>query len=180
MAERKGDTKDTLLEELESIKGLLDDEDAIPVLREVIESIEPLDGSQPRQPSLFQSPSSPEKGQTASRRSSGVTRASGENPFLPAHIRARLHGNRPPPNWDQPAPEHRVADAAITAGVTTERPGSENPDTLPTPQEMIGRQRLIEQLVQECLPEIEAKLRQRLHEASDTQLQHWLDHPADD
>ncbi len=161
MAERKGDTKDTLLEELESIKGLLDDEDAIPVLREVIESIEPLDGSQPRQPSLFQSPSSTDRTSASPRRSNSVTRASGENPFLPAHIRARLHGNRPPPNWDQPVAEGPV------------------PETPATPQEIISRQRLIDQLVQECLPEMEAKLRQRLHEATEEQLQHWLDTPAE-
>ncbi|WP_027329000.1 hypothetical protein [Marinimicrobium agarilyticum] len=176
MAERKGDTKDTLLYELESIKGLLDDEDAIPVLREVIESIEPLDGNQPRQPSLFQPSTAPEKGTKAARRASNVTRASGENPFLPAHIRARLHGNRPPPNWDQPAPDPTPpGPSAVTEG-----PDAGDPASLPTPQEMIGRQQLIEQLVQECLPDMEARLRQRLHEASDTQLQYWLDHPADD
>lgn len=161
MAERKGDTKDTLLAELESIKGLLDDEDAIPVLREVIESIEPLDGTQPRQPSLFQSPASKDKTPATSKRSSNVTRASGENPFLPAHIRARLHGNRPPPNWDQPTVE-------------------DSPESTTASQALINRQQLIDQLVQECLPEMEAKLRQRLHEATEEQLQHWLEPPAEE
>ncbi|WP_347332611.1 hypothetical protein [Marinimicrobium locisalis] len=177
MAERNGDTKDTLLEELESIKGLLDDEDAIPVLREVIESIEPLEADEPRQPSLFRSADT----RPASRKGSGgVTRASGENPFLPAHIRARLHGNRPPPSWGQPVVEG-AEEAAIQPTAATKGPApAENSAPPSTPQALITRQRLIDQVVQESLPEMEAKLRRRLHEASDEQLRHWLDTPPDD
>lgn len=175
MAERNGDTKDTLLEELESIKGLLDDEDAIPVLREVIESIEPLEDSEPRQPSLFRSADS---GPAARKRSSGVTRASGENPFLPAHIRARLHGNRPPPHWEHPPAE---GDPVTPRPAVTESPAAtDNAVPPPTTHALISRQRLIDQVVKESLPELEAKLRHRLHEATDEQLRHWLDTPPDD
>lgn len=178
MAERNGDTKDTLLDELESIKGLLDDEDAIPVLREVIESIEPLENSEPRQPSLFRSA---DTSPASRKRSSGVTRASGENPFLPAHIRARLHGNRPPPSWDwDPPAADETEETAVQPPVVPKGPlSTESPARPSSPQALISRQSLIDQVVQESLPEMEAKLRRRLHEATDEQLRHWLNTPPD-
>lgn len=143
MAERKGDTKDTLLNELESIKGLLQDEDDIPILSEVIESIEPLSDDSPRQPSLFQS--SPSRSGEPKRRPASITRASGENPFLPEHIRARLHGNRPPPLVED------LLDSGTDASTT--------------------RAALIDEVIQASLPDIEARLRARLYALSDEQLQ---------
>lgn len=86
MAERKGDTKDTLLDELESIKGLLQDEDDIPILSEIFEAIEPLPVGASRQPSLFNT-NTQTSTQRLNRRPANITKASGENPFLPAHIR---------------------------------------------------------------------------------------------
>lgn len=147
MAERKGDTKDTLLEELESIKGLLLEEDDIPVLSEIIEAIEPLPADTPRQPSLFNTTNT---GRTPSRtqRPASITKASGENPFLPAHIRARLQGNRPPPLVDE-----------LTADPTPE----------PEPTELT-RDTLVQEIIDTCLPELEAKLRARLQALTDEQL----------
>ncbi len=150
MAERKGDTKDTLLDELESIKGLLLDEDDIPILSEVIESIEPLPDDSPRQPSLFQSsPRSREPQRPAS-----ITRASGENPFLPEHIRARLHGNRPPPLVEDlitQSPSQPRTEAGMDASKT--------------------RSALIDEVIQASLPDIEARLRARLTTLTQEQLQ---------
>lgn len=150
MAERKGDTKETLLDELESIKGLLLDEDDIPILSEVIESIEPLPDHQARQRSLFAS--SPVAGQRdAAPRPASITRASGENPFLPQHIRERLHGNRPPPLVDETPAPHSLGKV----------------DDAPAP---VSRAALINEVVQASLPDIESRLRARLDAMTDEQL----------
>lgn len=153
MAERKGDTKDTLLDELESIKGLLQDEDDIPILSEVIEAIEPLPADSPRQPSLFQTSNSAST-HSAKPRPASITRATGENPFLPEHIRARLHGNRPPPLVEE------------LAANPPAQPRTEPPTDRP-----LSRAALIEEVVQASLPDIEARLRARLSSLTEEQLQ---------
>lgn len=155
MAERKGDTKDTLLNELESIKGLLQDEDDIPILSEVIESIEPLPDDGPRQPSLFQT--SPRPGEPK-RRPASITRASGENPFLPEHIRARLHGNRPPP----------LVEDLLNESSSLSRTDSRTDSGADA---VTSRSALIDEVIQASLPDIEARLRARLYALSDEQLQ---------
>lgn len=153
MAERKGDTKETLLDELESIKGLLQDDDDIPILSEVIEAIEPVPQDRPRQTSLFQPPAST-RAPAAKPRPASITRASGENPFLPEHIRARLHGNRPPP---------LVEELAANA--------SAQPRTDTPAEGQVSRAMLIDEVIQACLPDIEARLRARLDALTDEQLQ---------
>lgn len=152
MNEPKGETKDTLLDELESIRGLLDDEDEIPVLNEVIESIEPVTGEAERRPPPL-SPDSPRRA-GAGRRPAPARRASGENPFLPAHIRARLHGNRPPAAMSAPAPEP-----------TRKQEGTESPP---------DREALLDEVVDACLPEVRNRLRQRLEALSPEQLRALL------
>lgn len=149
MAERKGDTKSSLLDELESIKDLLVDEDDIPILQEVIESFEPVSSNSPRQNALF-----PEEPLTERKRqrTPQPTRATGENPFLPAHIRERLQGNQPPPLLDtrdfaEPAPK--------------ENPGAAN--SAPSP---LTRSSLINALMDELRPELEARLRESLESLS--------------
>lgn len=149
MTERSGDTKDTLLDELESIRGLLEDQDQIPVLNEVIESIEPLSQDRPRQATPL-GPSATER-PSARRRPSTPARASGDNPFLPEHIRARLHGNRPPP------------------GVRTPEPAPQ-----PAPEAEPSRTELIDEVIEASLPELRERLRGRLSALTDEQLRALL------
>ncbi|WP_066966102.1 hypothetical protein [Microbulbifer sp. Q7] len=88
-----------------------------------------------------------------------------ENPFLPPHIRARLTGGRVPRAEMEPsgtAPEESTAKPA--APTTPEAPASDGAaadtspgeDTAPVPS---ARERLIEQLMAEQLPELERQLR---------------------
>lgn len=74
-----------------------------------------------------------------------AVKARGENPFLPKHIRDRLHGNRPvlPNNEIQP----------LSSSATTET------------------DHILDDLISEFLPEIEAKLRSRLKPVIEQQLQ---------
>lgn len=187
MAERKGDTKSTLLDELESIKGLLVEEkeafkeafkerdasenwpladDDIPILREVIEAIEPADPDRPSQPSLFTDSSTPAQ----RRRPPQPTRAEGENPFLPAHIRARLQGNQPPPLLNESEPRSDHAHARIA---------EPQPAYGPQPQ-VPTRTELVEAVIAELRPELEARLRARLEPLSQDVLLELLTAGDDD
>lgn len=235
--QQKGKNRAAILQELESIKGLLVDEEDIPVLQEVIDTTEAqlengetLDeedlqelqrayrdllqahedteaGEAPAVPtpelespfsdtaartevqtSLFDtdfsqpedladSPSEdspqeapepePQAGKPASSenrgssfRRSGVTKATGENPFLPAHIRARLHGNRPPPLFE-PLPFQPISSKAASKEALK---GSE-------PGQKLKRAQLTDELVAEFLPQIEVALRTRLKAMTEEQLQ---------
>src|SRR5690606_26199971 len=84
-------------------------------------------------------------------------KASGENPFLPQHIRARLHGNNPPPLFDEFAEK--------TPASVTSKPISEP----------VNRQQLIHEVVAAVLPDVEEELRQRLQALTDEQLQQFLE-----
>ncbi|WP_341938565.1 hypothetical protein [Marinimicrobium sp. C2-29] len=169
------DTKDTLLEELESIKGLLlEPEDDIPVLHEVIESIEPLEQGAPRQSSLFTT-NIPAGGAAPTRRRPAPTKASGENPFLPAHIRARLHGNRPPPGFDSDS----SAPARDTAPAPDRAPAPDTAESLNRSAADINREQLVNELLSELQPLLEAQLRDKLNNLSREQLRQLLDLEAD-
>lgn len=172
----RGDTKDTLLEELESIKGLLlEPEDDIPVLHEVIESIEPLEQGAPRQSSLFTT--NIPAGRTAPHpRRPAPTKASGENPFLPAHIRARLHGNRPPPGFDSESSSAPAHDAAPTPDKT---PVPDKTESLNRSAADINREQLVNELLSELQPLLEAQLRDKLNSLSREQLHQLMDQEAD-
>ena len=164
------DPKNALLNELESIKGLLDEQDTeplpgldqIPVLREVIESIEPLPEDRPHQPPLF-----PEAN-TKPPRSGRPVQAKGENPFLPPHIRARLQGNQPTPHWTE-ATEQTETEQTETATRPAAGAGQQS-DNRPTPESANARSELIEALVDECRPLLETRLRARLEAMTDEQL----------
>ncbi|WP_237054777.1 hypothetical protein [Microbulbifer sediminum] len=106
-----------------------------------------------------------------------------ENPFLPAHIRARLTGGRVPrsqetetmpgPAADAPSPE---ADSPISAGdpdgpadLEVEQSEAATGDAVPAPgpgnerpSRAMQRQQLIEKLVARQLPELERQLRARI------------------
>lgn len=169
MAEQDPDPKNALLSELESIKGLLNEQhtedsmpdlNQIPVLREVFESIEPVPEDRPHQSPLFH-----EVG-TQPQRSTRPVQAKGENPFLPAHIRARLQGNRPTQLWPQATEQTETTTAEPTeepAGANNEQASSSRPAT--------KRLELIEALITEFQPQIEAQLKARLEAMTDEQLE---------
>jgi len=165
MAEHDPDPKNALLDELESIKGLLDEQDPeplpdldqIPVLREVIESIEPLPENRPHQPPLF-----PETG-TKPQRISRPVQAKGENPFLPPHIRARLQGSQPTP--DEPeATAHTETAPKVPAEAVKQK------NNRPASPSATTRSSLIDALVDEFRPQLEARLRARLESMTEEQL----------
>ena len=164
MAEHDPDPKNALLSELESIKGLLNEQntddsvpdlDRIPVLREVIESIEPVPEDKPHQSPLFPEASSQPQ------HSNRPVQAKGENPFLPPHIKARLQGNRPA----HPEPEDAEQTETIIEKSTEAR--SDQGSAL---QSTTGRSELIEALIEEFRPLLEARLKARLETMTDRQL----------
>lgn len=253
MADNKGKTKAAMLQELESIKGLLRDDDDIPILQEVIapaekphqaplarhnldelqvqfqelsqaiaggkteESIyseavasKPLESRitekaadtsaslmdaftrasqhQPKsaisnqQASLFQEKESQYEEASSTQRYPDsaadhpdadnriqrppLARASGENPFLPQHIRARLHGNNPPPLFDfspgKNLPGSKSANETKT-GHSEFKTESKPDNTL--------RQHVIQEVIASVMPQLEKELRRRLEELSEQELE---------
>lgn len=157
MPQNPNKTKGEILSELESIKGLLVEEDDIPILQEVelqdfdpialpfrkpggtqasmfddlLEEITPLPLDQALHPSP--APTRP------------VPKAAGENPFLPQHIRDRLQGNNPPPFFDFDMSQ-KINHAYKTIG----KASYEN------------RHDLVNDLIKRYLPQIEQDLRLKL------------------
>src|SRR5690554_1017596 len=82
---------------------------------------------------------------------------SGENPFLPQHIRARLHGNNPPPLFD-------TTNVSTNRSRKTSLFGAEGGHSS-------ARQDLIRELLDKVMPHIEQDLRQRLQAMTDDELQ---------
>lgn len=75
-----------------------------------------------------------------------LTKASGENPFLPQHIRERLHGNNPPPLFEYETAK-KIISATKNIQAKINRP----------------RQYLIDDVIKSMMPQIESELRQRLY-----------------
>lgn len=94
-----------------------------------------------------------------------LAKASGENPFLPQHIRARLHGNNPPPLFDLSASKN----LPLGASKISDQPKAS------VRMEETARDVLIKQVIAAVLPQAEKELRQRLHELSQEELQQLLD-----
>jgi hypothetical protein len=92
-----------------------------------------------------------------------LAKASGENPFLPQHIRARLHGNNPPPSFDYSA--LKGPGALKGRGAPTVKPT----------QELPARQRLIDDVITAIMPKMEQELRQRLDEMTREELDNLRD-----
>ncbi len=191
-------TKEEILHELESIKGLLLEEDDIPLLQELehqlIEELSshkaadspkqdlPLDQdfalsraptALPGQGALFDEPLDPEifaeaapvkpavsapAANTSPANSRIPTKALGENPFLPQHIRARLHGNNPPPLYD-----FNTAGQASNLGKLKD--AKANP----------SRQQLIREVLAAVMPQIEQELKHRLYSMSVSDLEKLLE-----
>jgi hypothetical protein len=176
-------TKAEILQELESIKGLLlEEEEDIPLLHsEMYDNIQPATpgaGIQPPHPalpgqgSLFEDSQAnktsssknippisipPSKTVTNTNIDRTPSKPSGENPFLPQHIRERLHGNNPPPLF-----EYEAAQKIATA--TKQTPYKTN----------TSRQQLIEDVINSLIPQIETELRHRLFAMSPEDLEQLL------
>jgi hypothetical protein len=212
-------TKAEILQELESIKGLLLEEDDIPILQDMEDEDEILDehldeeyhleppllvtrheSVLPGQGSLFDEPKSvvakiagqlhtskPATSDHALQHSMTMqeqkkpgfasqlgnphanttdhrplVKASGENPFLPQHIRERLHGNNPPPLF-----EYETAKKII--GSTKNIVQKLNKP----------RQYLVEEVMLSMMPQIERELRHRLFAMSVEDLETLLNDEED-
>jgi hypothetical protein len=203
-------TKAEILQELESIKGLLLEEDHIPILQDMEGEDEILDedfhlapatrinhhkSTLPGQTSLFDEPkptllkmteqldptttsnlqSSPQDHKTsvlASRLSTTpssshndqrpLAKASGENPFLPQHIRERLHGNNPPPLFEYETAKKIIGSTKNIAHKTNK-----------------PRQYLVEEVMLNMMPQIERELRHRLFAMSVEDLEKLLNEDED-
>lgn len=94
-----------------------------------------------------------------------LAKASGENPFLPQHIRARLHGNNPPPLFDFSISKNLSLSSASAA---TEIKQESKPQNKP---ENSMRQLLIQKVIAAVLPQLEQELRIRLEEMSEQELE---------
>jgi hypothetical protein len=190
-------TKAEILQELESIKGLLLEEDDIPILQDMEGEDESLDDELhpeppvlitrhqsvlPGQGSLFDEPKSAvakiaqqlnasapaaqeykKSGFTAySSSTQPLAKASGENPFLPQHIRERLHGNNPPPLFEYEAAKKIISSTKNTAHKTNK-----------------PRQYLMEEVMLSMMPQIERELRHRLFSMSVEDLEKLLNEEED-
>lgn len=176
-------TKAEMLQELESLKGLLLEEEDIPILQP--EDYEPENygiaqptrshpSVLPGQGSLFDetpgartssstaksiAPINVPPSKTATPVSTNRTPAkpSGENPFLPEHIRQRLHGNNPPPLF-----EYETIKKITSA---TKQFQAKSGST---------RQQLIDDVIEGLIPQIETELRHRLFAMSTEELEQLL------
>lgn len=203
MGNDKSKTKSAMLSELESIKGLLLEDDDIPILQEVIEPqvadlpdpLEPditlasriiveqqqdffvadddeldtgedlldsLDDLEEKTGQLTQNKSADINKPSASR--PNLTKASGENPFLPEHIRARLHGNNPPPSFAA-ATARKIAGSARPVTQLGNLQARE-----PANRSANMQQDIIDSIVARMMPEMEKELRQRLEALSKAML----------
>ncbi|MCE3251078.1 MAG: hypothetical protein K0Q67_88 [Cellvibrio sp.] len=198
-------TKAEILQELESIKGLLLEEDDIPILQDMEDEDEILDDELhseppvlitrhesvlPGQGSLFDEPKSAaakiaqqlnastsaaqELKRTsfaASQNNTSINpfadnrplaKASGENPFLPQHIRERLHGNNPPPLFEYETAKKIISSTKNIAHKTNK-----------------PRQYLVEEVMLSMMPQIERELRHRLFSMSVEDLEKLLNEEED-
>lgn len=91
-----------------------------------------------------------------------LTKANGENPFLPQHIRERLRGNNPPPLF-----EYETAKKIINA--TKDIANKINKP----------RQTLVDDVINTLVPQIETELRRRLFAMSVEDLEKLLNEDED-
>ena len=83
-------------------------------------------------------------------------KAFGENPFLPAHIRTRLHGNNPPPNFEF----ETAKKIANVSRPTTQLGNTQN--NFATTKPVSHQQEMIDDIIEAMLPHIKKALRDRL------------------
>ena len=211
-------TKAEILQELESIKGLLLEEDHIPILQDmeskldeqlerfseipdedahldpplltsrhesvlpgqgslfddanvaIAKIVDQLNSNASNSPNPYRVPATPEQPKTAfgaplsstNRNASAMehrplAKASGENPFLPQHIRERLHGNNPPPLFEYETAK-KIINSTKNMANKTNKP----------------RQYLVEEVMLSIMPQLERELRQRLFAMSVEDLEKLL------
>jgi hypothetical protein len=209
-------TKAEILQELESIKGLLLEEDDIPILQDMEGEDEILDEEfHPEPPMLVTRHESVLPGQTSlfdepipavtktvyqpnkttpthhentmhppitehEHKKPGfashlgnthpgtptdhrpLAKASGENPFLPQHIRERLHGNNPPPLFEYETAKKIISSTKNIAHKINK-----------------PRQYLVEEVMLSMMPQIEIELRHRLFAMSVEDLEKLLNEDED-
>lgn len=168
-----------LLEELESIKSLLDDEDldSIPLLEEMIDDEMPI-VTQPPVPDELPTLDNPSKlpgqkslfGESAGDKPKSQkprTLPSTENPFLPKHIRERL-GSSTGYVQELEQQQRNLEKLSLTMPFSHQVPskldvkGDQKSRKTPLQTAITNPDDLIESLVQQYLPIIEDDLRQRL------------------
>lgn len=164
-------TKAEILQELESIKGLLQEEDDIPILQ-VIDETHPMEimqadaatAPQIQHHAIDAVASQPDSeplvlpGQTSLFAATRpLTKASGENPFLPQHIRERLRGNNPPPLFEYETAK-KIINATKNIAHKINKP----------------RQALVDDVINGLMPKVEAELRHRLFAMSVEDLEKLL------
>lgn len=91
-----------------------------------------------------------------------LAKASGENPFLPQHIRERLHGNNPPPLFEYETAKKIISSTKNIANKTNK-----------------PRQYLVEEVMLSMMPQIERELRHRLFAMSVEDLEKLLNEEED-
>ena len=84
-----------------------------------------------------------------------LAKATGENPFLPEHIRARLHGNNPPPLF-----ANVTARKIANSSAPSRQLG--NTFTVASSTKSNHQQDIIDSIIEKMMPEIEQELRSRL------------------
>lgn len=187
-------TKADILQELESLKGLLLEEDDIPILQD---SDIIFDESAPKAPSPYGRNESILPGQTSlfgeqgssnlpagyaqptsfggygkhpavapainatpdAAASRSPVKATGENPFLPQHIRERLHGNNPPPLFEYEAARKIISATNNLSLKEQKSPLNVQKSPLNTQN---PRKQLVEDVIASMMPQIESELRHRL------------------
>lgn len=180
----KTKTKTAMLQELESIKGLLLEEDDIPILQEEIEQSDADIAAtklerEEHQQDFFDNPTPAPLASSASVQKTTVapnetirtpnaravaTKVNGENPFLPEHIRSRLHGNNPPPSFAIEAAKKiaSVSKPKTLLGRTDlgsyERAGFDKNLS----EKNLTEKQLIDDIVNRLLPVMEKELREKL------------------
>jgi hypothetical protein len=167
-------TKAAMLNELESIKGLLLAADDIPILQEEVFEASAAASTKTRfeeQQDFFHAHSHshlnqhPESHKTSSAERPQLAKAMGENPFLPEHIRARLHGNNPPPLFAAET-AHKIAHSSSPS-----RQLGNTFSAASSARAQHQQQDIIDSIIAKLLPEIEQELRARLEQMS----KHLLD-----
>ncbi|WP_039913627.1 hypothetical protein [Cellvibrio mixtus] len=91
-----------------------------------------------------------------------LAKASGENPFLPQHIRERLHGNNPPPLFEYETAK-KILNATKNVAHKINHP----------------RQHLVDEVIKSMMPQIESELRHRLFAMSVDDLEKLLNEDED-
>ncbi len=94
-----------------------------------------------------------------------LAKATGENPFLPAHIRSRLHGNNPPPLFAQETAK-KIASTSTPSRLLGNTFGA-----APVNKTIGLRNAIIDSLVEKFMPDIEQELREKLQTLTKEQLE---------